>query len=111
MATWQDAVQEAPGGTRMLVEVAAGAKEERFPDGSNPWREGRIGIRVRAPAEGGRANEAVIRVVAAFFRHPTARIHIEAGATDSRKAIRLLGVDRATALAGLAAFLSSAEDE
>ena len=99
MATWQDAVQEASGGVRLLLEVTAGAREARFPDGFNAWREGRIGIRVRAPAQQGRANEEVVRAVAALFRHPTARVHIEAGASDARKAIRVMGVDRAAALA------------
>jgi len=98
MATWQDAVQDAPGGVRLLLEVAAGAKEAAFPSGFNPWRDGRIGIRVRAPAQEGRANEEVVRALAAFFQHPTARIHIESGATDSRKAVRVMGVDRGAAL-------------
>ncbi|MCA1819650.1 MAG: DUF167 domain-containing protein [Thermoplasmatota archaeon] len=101
MATWQDAVQEAPGGARLLLEVSAGAKEARFPAGSNPWRDGRIGIRVRAQAVEGRANEEVVRAVAAFFHHPAARIHIEAGAADSRKSLRLMGIDRAHAITAL----------
>ncbi|MES2153535.1 MAG: DUF167 domain-containing protein [bacterium] len=105
MADWKDAVQEAPGGVRLLLEVTAGAKEMRFPDGFNPWRDGRIGIRVRAPAQEGRANEDVIRVLAAFFGHPTARIHIEAGQSDSRKSVRLMGIDRAEAVAGLSSFM------
>lgn len=104
-ASWQDAVQDAAGGVRLLLEVAAGARDAAFPAGFNPWRDGRIGIRVRAPAQEGRANEEVVRALAAFFAHPTARIHIEAGATDARKAVRLMGVDRPAALARLAPVL------
>lgn len=98
MSTWQDAVQDAPGGARLLLEVSAGAKAAQFPAGFNPWRDGRIGIRVREPAQEGRANEEVVRTLATFFQHPTGRIHIEAGATDSRKAVRLMGLDRAALL-------------
>lgn len=101
VATWQDAVQEAPGGARLLLEVTAGARQAQFPDGYNPWREGRIGIRVRAPAQEGRANEEVMRTLAAFFRHPAARVHIESGAADARKTVRLMGLDRAAVLAAL----------
>jgi len=108
VATWQDAIQDAPGGVRLLLEVAAGAKEARFPDGYNAWRDGRIGIRVRAPAQEGRANEEVMRALAAFFGHPTARIHIESGATDSRKAVRVMGMGREDALRLLATHLEKA---
>lgn len=102
--SWQDAVQEASGGARLLLDVTPGAKEPRFPDGFDPWR-GRIGMRVAAPAQEGRANADVVRALAAFFRHPTARVHIESGAADSRKAVRLMGLDRAAALAALALHL------
>lgn len=105
MASWQDAVEDATGGARLLLDVTPGAKEARFPDGFEPWRK-RIGMRVRAPAKEGQANAEVMRSLAAFFRHPTARVHIEAGATDRRKAVRLMGLDRATVLAALAAHMA-----
>jgi len=107
VATWRDAVQDAPGGVRLLLEVSAGAKENRFPDGFNAWREGRIGIRVRAPAQEGRANEDVIRTLGAFFEHPTARIHIEAGLADSRKTVRVMGIDRETAMQRFSSILEN----
>ena len=103
-SSWQDAVVDAPGGVRLLLDVAPGAKEARFPDGFEPWR-GRIGVRVQAPAQEGKANADVVRLLAAFFRHPTARVHVEAGATDRRKAVRLMGLDRERALALLAPAL------
>ncbi len=101
MADWRDAVQEAPGGARLLLEVSAGSKRPLFPDGFNPWREGRIGIRVAAPAQDGKANEDVVRAVASFFAHPTGRVHIESGLTDARKAMRLMGLQRAAIIARL----------
>jgi uncharacterized protein (TIGR00251 family) len=104
VASWQDAVVDAPGGVRLLLDVTPGAREARFPDGFDPWR-GRVGIRVAAPAQEGQANVDVVRALAAFFRHPTARIHVESGALDRRKAVRLMGVGRAQALALLAPAL------
>lgn len=105
MASWKDAVQEAPAGIRLLVEVAAGAREARFPDGFNPWRDGRIGLRVRAPAQEGRANAEVCAALAAFFGVPGAQVSLESGATDARKAVLVRGVARPAALARLAPLL------
>jgi len=107
MPDWRDAVEDAAGGARLLLEVAAGARQPAFPDGFNPWR-GRIGIRVAAPAQEGKANAEVVRTVAAFFHHPTARIHVESGLTDSRKAIRLMGLEAAAVRAALAPALGAA---
>lgn len=105
--SWKDAVQEAPGGARLLLDVAPGASNVAFPAGFDPWRV-RIGLRVQAPAQDGKANADVVRVLAAFFHHPTARIHIEAGASDRRKAVRVMGLDRAAVLAALAPHLETA---
>jgi hypothetical protein len=87
VASWRDAVQAVPGGTRILVEAHPGAKDERFPDGFNEWREGRIGVRVKAPAQEGAANEAVLRAVAGFFGVAGSKLTLESGATDRRKTL------------------------
>ncbi len=108
MASWQDAVEEAPGGARLLLDISPGAREARFPDGFEPWRK-RIGMKVRAPAQEGEANAEVVRSLAAFFGHPTARVHIESGASDRRKAVRLMGLDRASVLSALAPRFQEAE--
>jgi uncharacterized protein (TIGR00251 family) len=110
VASWQDAVEEAPGGARVLLDVSPGAREARFPDGFEPWRK-RIGMKVRAPAQEGEANAEVVRTLAAYFGHPTARVHIEAGAADRRKSVRLMGLDRATVLAALAPRFQETETE
>lgn len=108
MAEWQTAVEDAAGGARLLIDVKAGAKQSKFPDGFGPWR-GRIGMRVAAPAQDGAANAEVIRALAAFFRHPTARIHIESGAADGRKSVRLMGLDAQTVVAALASHFEPME--
>jgi uncharacterized protein (TIGR00251 family) len=108
--SWQDAIEEAPGGARLLLDVTPGARDERFPDGFEPWR-GRIGARVKAQAQDGAANAALIRLLAAFFRHPTARVHVESGATDRRKAVRVMGLDRAAVVVALEPQFQEAEAE
>lgn len=108
MAGWQDAVRASPGGTDLLVEVAAGAKEARFPDGSNPWRDGRIGIRVRAAAQEGRANGEVVATVARFFGVPASRVSITQGPAGSRKTVHIEGLEAVAARRSLAARLGEA---
>jgi hypothetical protein len=105
MSGWRDAVQPAPGGVRLLVEVAAGAREARFPDGFNPWRDGRIGVRVRAPAQEGRANAEVCATVAGFFGVGAAAVQMAAGPADARKALLVQGITREAASARLAPLL------
>ena len=96
-----------PGGVRLLLEAQPGAAEERFPDGHNPWG-GRLGVRVRAPARDGKANAAVLGLVARFFGVPAAAVVLEAGAADSRKAVVVRGLDVAAAQARLAPWLEAA---
>jgi uncharacterized protein (TIGR00251 family) len=110
VASWQDAVEDASGGARLLLDVSPGAREARFPDGFEPWRK-RIGMKVRAPAQEGEANAEVVRTLASFFGHPTARVQIEAGVADRRKAVRLVGLDRAAVLAALSPSFQEADGE
>ncbi len=93
---WDAALEDTPEGVRILIEVTAGARDERFPDGFNPWR-GRIGVRVRAPAQDGRANRAVLSLVAGVLGVTPADVRIVSGSTDSRKAIVVFSMVRARA--------------
>lgn len=91
----------------MLVEVAAGARESMFPDGFNQWREGRIGVRVAAPAEGGRANAEVVRTVAGFLGVTPGSVRVEAGALDPRKTLLVAGLGRDETVRRLSAALGA----
>lgn len=94
---WQDAVLETRDGCRLLLEATPGARHASFPAGFDPWR-GRIGIKVAAPAQEGRANVEVVGTVAAYFGLPASRVSIAAGAGDRRKGVDLpLGRDEALA--------------
>lgn len=104
--SWRDAVQEVAGGVRLLVEASPGARSERFPDGFDPWR-GRIGVRVREPAQDGRANGAIVRAVAAFFGVAAAQVTLESGAAAGRKSLLVRGVGARQAQERLAPLLEA----
>ena len=87
-----DALTASRDGTVISLEVSAGSKTERFPAGYNPWRKS-IGCQVRAPAVEGKANAAVVRLLASFFSLPGERVQILSGATSSQKRILLEGMD------------------
>src|SRR5688572_22845707 len=91
MPSWRDAVQPADGGVRLLLHASPGAGHARFPDGYDPWRK-RLGIRVKEPARDGRANAAVLAMVADFFGVGRTSVALEAGEADSRKTVLVLGV-------------------
>ncbi len=86
-----DALTESREGTILSLDVAAGAKENRFPSGYNPWRKS-IGCNVRAPPVGGKANAAVVRLLAGFFSINEERVQILSGGTSHQKRILLKGL-------------------
>jgi uncharacterized protein (TIGR00251 family) len=53
----------------------------------------RLKIRVSAPAEGGRANEAVCAVIAAALGVKPRQVLVESGQTSPEKVLRISGVD------------------
>lgn len=88
-----DALVEDRHGTLISVEVTAGAKTSAFPAGYNEWRRA-IGCRVTAPAVDGRANKAVITLIAENLGVPPARVHIQSGAASSQKRVLAVGMSR-----------------
>jgi len=93
-----EAVAETTGGVILTIEVTPGAKRDLFPAGFNPWRK-TIGCRVAAPALEGRANAAVISVLAEFLYLPQAAIRIRSGATSSIKKVHIMGMTKADLMA------------
>ncbi|MCK9630783.1 MAG: DUF167 domain-containing protein [Methanoregula sp.] len=86
-----DALLEDHNGTVIAIEVTAGGKKEAFPAGYNEWRK-MVGCRVSAPALEGRANRAVIELVARTLGRSTASVSILSGATSSQKKILVTGM-------------------
>jgi len=88
-----DALGEDRHGTLITIEVTAGAKTNAFPAGYNEWRKA-IGCRVAAPAVDGKANRAVIALIAGRCAVSPARVHIQSGASSSQKRVRVEGMVR-----------------
>ncbi|MDD1684409.1 MAG: DUF167 domain-containing protein [Methanoregula sp.] len=94
------AVSENSGGTVIALEVTAGAKAESFPAGFNEWRK-TIGCRVSAPAVEGRANRAVLLLVAEKLGVPAASVSILSGISASQKRVLVAGIAKQEILARL----------
>jgi len=94
MATW---CRDIDGGVELRVKVVPGASRDRIA--------GVLGdalkIQVSAAPEKGRANAAVKRLIADALGVATAAVKVSAGFTQSRKTIRIDGIDAAAARAAL----------
>ncbi len=73
---------------RLEVKVAAGSAT----DGVTGWMEDTLKVRVRAPAERGKANKATIKVIAQALDIPGSTINIISGHTSPRKMIEIEGL-------------------
>jgi len=74
--------------TILTIEVSAGSRLEQFPTGYNPWRQA-IGIQVKAQAVEGKANKAIINLIAKTLDLPKTDVQIISGQTSSIKRIRI----------------------
>jgi len=95
------AVSEERQGVVIALEVIAGTKEAVFPAGYNEWRKC-IGCRVPAPAIEGRANKAIIRLVADTLGTPASSVSILSGTISSQKRVLVAGLSRQQVLDRLA---------
>lgn len=88
----------AASSTRLRVRVSPGARRGGVA--------GRVGdvwkLRVTAPAEGGRANDAVVRLLADTVDVPRSRVTLVSGHAARDKVVELEGVGAAEAERGLA---------
>ncbi len=100
MEPYADAVVEAAHGVIIALDVTAGAKRSTFPAGYNEWRKS-IRCQVTAPAVGGKANRAIIDLLAETFEIPRSDVSIIAGHTSSSKTVAIAGLSRSSALACL----------
>jgi uncharacterized protein len=88
-----DALVEERNGTIISIDVTAGSKAGLFPAGYNEWRKA-IGCRVTAPALEGKANKAIISLIAETFDLSASSISIQSGATSSQKRVLVAGVTK-----------------
>ncbi len=86
-----DALVEERNGTIISLDVTAGARAELFPAGYNEWRKA-IGCRVTAQALEGKANKAIVALIAESLDLPASSISIQSGATSSQKRVLIAGI-------------------
>jgi uncharacterized protein (TIGR00251 family) len=102
MQDFTKAIQSADRGTVLAIEVTPGSRANLFPAGFNPWRDA-VGCQVTSPPVEGKANKAVLSLIADSLGIPRTRVSLLSGSGSSRKKILLEGVSAAD----LAAFLKA----
>ena len=79
-------------GVTVAVRVAPRAAHQRIGEIAGEANGGRvIKVSVTAPPENGKANDAVIRLLAKAWRVPKTSLSVTSGATDRRKTIHAAG--------------------
>jgi hypothetical protein len=74
--------------TRVRLRVSPGSRRAGIVGRhGDAWK-----VRVTAPAEGGRANEAVVRLLAETFRLPRSSVSLVSGHGAREKIVELAGV-------------------
>jgi len=81
-------ISEKDGG--VLVDIAVKPRSSR--EGVGPVQADRLVVSVNAPPVDGKANEAVIRVLAETLGVPRSSVTIVRGDTGRRKTVRIAGI-------------------
>ena len=83
-------------GVCVLIRLTPRAREDRLLAVIPGVEEGRTAVKaaVTAPAQGGRANEALLQLLAREWRLPRRDLAIAAGATSRAKRVRIGGDPR-----------------
>ena len=108
--------QAVTGGIRVRLKVTPKARRAGFggllaePDGSHGRKERALKIAVTAAPEGGKANEAVIALLAKEWGVAKSAISVVTGATDRRKVVEIRGPSD-TLLAQLQGWLAAHFEE
>jgi hypothetical protein len=84
--------------------VTAGGIRDKFPTGYNGWRK-TIGCSVTAPATDGKANQAVVAIIAKTLGLPTRAVQLQTGAKSHTKRVLIRGKNRSELLSELAFLL------
>ncbi len=75
-------------GIRLKVKAVPGASRE----GITGWLGDALKVRVTAPAEDGKANEAIKELLAGALGVPTRSVRIVAGGSSPRKVVEVSGI-------------------
>jgi uncharacterized protein (TIGR00251 family) len=96
-----DSLREVPGGVELSVLCQPKAARSALVG----MHAGSLKVKVRAPALEGRANEALLELLAGALGVPRARLRLVSGEQSRRKRVLVEGLDRAGAARALVARL------
>jgi len=105
VAPLEDAVSGSDDHAVITLDVSAGSKKDSFPSGYNPWRSA-VQCRVSAPAVGGKANKAIVGLVAEALGVEKSAVRILSGTTSTVKKLEISGLSRAQAIKVLKGYIS-----
>ncbi len=91
MADISEALTNSTNGTIIAIEVSTGCKSDSFPSGYNPWRK-TLGCQVSAQPVDGKANIAIIGLIARVFNVSRSDVSIVSGAISSHKKVLVRGI-------------------
>ncbi len=94
-------LEQLPGGVVLPVHAHPGARK----NGVTGVHAGRLKIAIVQPAEKGRANDALVRVLADAFGWKPAQIQLLSGATSRRKKFLIEGATATEILEQIARWL------
>jgi uncharacterized protein YggU (UPF0235/DUF167 family) len=86
----------AADGIRIRVQAHPGARRDAI-EGLRPQADGGVALRVavRAAAEDGKANAAIVALLAGEWRVPQRSLRLVSGSSDRRKSFHLAGEPKA----------------
>ena len=85
----------------VTVDIAVKPRSSR--EGVGPIQGDRLCVAVNAPPVDGKANEAVVRLLASIFKIPRSAVTIVRGETGRKKTIRIAGISAAALLRAIEA--------
>jgi uncharacterized protein len=94
---FMEAVPGVPGGIVLRVKAVPGASRTRIAGVLGD----RLKVQVAAPAEGGKANDALCKLMAETLGVPLRQVTVIAGHTQARKTLSIAGMTIAGAAARL----------
>lgn len=99
-------VRERDGGATFRVRCRPGAPRTR----ATGEHAGALKLDVAAPPERGKANDEVVRFVAALLDRPSGAVRLLAGASSREKTLFVSGITAAAVSARLAAAIDGSRD-
>jgi uncharacterized protein len=85
----------------VTVDIAVKPRSSR--EGVGPIQGDRLCVAVNAPPVDGKANEAVVRLLASIFKIPRSAVTIVRGETGRKKTLRIAGISAAALMQAIEA--------